>query len=350
MRHDNHSYQLIAGCLRDGTHSVGETTEWEQVIRVAAREDVLPWLDSHPKAPAEITDFLTGVQELNAERNSQLLREVESHAELLNRAGIEPVVLKGAAYLETGVYADPARRLVRDIDLLVDPAQSERAFELIQSTGYEPFVPNPSGLFLHHHPALTKVHAVPVEIHHRLGFGACNTLLSSAEMIGESRAVRLGAATVRVPSPEHLVCHLIAHSQMHHGSPSRIWPSLRDMHDLTLLAKRFRLDWGTIRERFRRHGQSSILDLHLLQVEKILRMPLPFEILGGPRWWYREALWSEPKLRYLDPIYLCSRMVLPKIRLTQRLLKHPVGRKYVFGTPFRPGFYKRLLTDLLQRV
>lgn len=349
MRHNTPHYELIASCLTGSPPSPGPGWDWDQTIHVAAREEVLPALLCRLEAPPEVTDFFEGIHELNADRNTQLLSEVQTHACLLNQAGIEPVLLKGAAYLLAGIYPDPSRRWIQDIDLLVHPSQSAQAFELIQSSGYEPFVPNPVGLVLHHHPALMKDGCIPVEVHPKLGHGACSTFLTASEIIRESTPLKLGSAVVRLPSPEHLMTHLVIHSQMHHGGHDRIWPTLRAMHDLVLLASRFNLDWDSIHARFRAHRKEALLNLHLRQVEKALRIPPPFELpRGGLRWWYRQALWSEPRLRYIDPVYSFSRIVLPKISVTRRLLKHPLGRKYILTTPFRAGFYKRFLSDIAE--
>ena len=348
MRHNNDHYELLVSCLT-GTPAVPASGwDWDQTVAVAAREDVLPALYGRLEAPAEVSDFLEAVHELNRERNQQLLDEIEQHACLLNQAGIEPVLLKGSAYLVSGAYG-ASERLLRDIDLLIDLTQSQKAFELIQASGYEPYIPNPAALVMHHHPALARVHRVPVEIHYRLGLGLCGTFLPASEIIASSSRVTLGQAVVRIPAPEHQVIHLILHSQVHHGPHGRIWPSLRAMHDLVLLSRHYRLDWESIRARFRAHRKEFLLNLHLLQVEKAMRVAPPFAIsANGPRWWYRQALWTEPRLRYIDPAYTFSRMISPKIKLVQRLLRLPIGRKYILLSPFRRSFYKRFLDEIFQ--
>jgi len=349
MRHDTPDYRMIASCLAGGCLG-GATTpnwDWEQTIHIAAREEVLPSLHGNLLCPPEIADFFEGIHDLNAERNSQLLRETETLALLLNKAGIEPVLLKGTAYLVTGVYRDPADRWLYDIDFLVSPLRSAEAFEIIRRAGYEPYIPDPTALVLHHHPTLEQADRIPVEIHHSLGHGACSRILTAAEIIDASTPFHLGRANVRIPSPDHLMTHLIVHSQMQHGSYYRIWPSLRAMYDLVSLGRHFTIDWNGIRARFRTHGKAAILNLHLMQVEKAMGTPPPFPLSrGGLRWQYRQALWREPRLRFIDPMYTCSRVIWPKIRLSWRLLRHPVGRKYVLSTLFRPSFYRKLFGDI----
>lgn len=349
MRHDTPEFRLIAAALSGNTSLPGPNWDWDRTVEIAAREEVLPALRARLSSPPDVSDFFEGVHELNAERNLQLLCEVESLSVLFNQAGIEPVLLKGSAYLAAGVYSDPAGRWLQDIDLLVDRRQSSRAFEIIRSSGYEPGAPHPASLVHHHHYALTQVHRVPVEIHHSLGQGACGAILTGGEMVSSSKGLRLGSAAVRIPSPEHMAIHLILHSQLSHGVYCRIWPSLRTMLDLVLLRHRFSIDWDEIRRRFRGRGNTALLNLYLLQIEKTLGVPPPFPIPGGGfRWLYRRAMWREPRLRYVDPVYTVSRLLLPRIRLAWRLLGHPVGRRYVLSKPFRMSFYKGLLTELVR--
>jgi hypothetical protein len=349
MRHDTPQYRLIASCLAGASYVPGPDWDWDRTVQVAAREQVLPALHAKLPCPPEISDFFEAIHLLNAERNRQLLSEIETLASLLNRDGIEPVLLKGSAYLVAGVYPDSADRWLQDIDLLVGPTQSGQAFEIIRRSGYEPYAPKPSALARHHHPVLTHIQRFPVEVHHSLGLGACSTFLTADEVVNASSPFRFGQANVHIPSAEHLMTHLIMHSQMHHGSYDRIWPALRAMHDLVLLGRRFAVPWDSVRSRFRSHRKTALLNLHLMQIENTMGIAPPFTVSnGGIRWWYRQALWREPKLGYLDPVYFFSRVFSDKLQVSRRLLKDPVGRRFVLSAPFRRSFYKRILADITQ--
>jgi hypothetical protein len=347
MRHDSPPYNLIVAALTGTAPDPGPDWDWDETMRIAAGEHVLASLCGRLPAPPDVTAFLDGIHALNHERNRQLLDELETHALLLNQAGLEPVLLKGVAYLATGVYPDPSERLLRDIDLLLSPGQALQAFDLIQATGYESCVPNPAALVQHHYPPLTRVQRVPVEIHHRLGQGDCASFLTADEIVADSVRLRLGRAIVRVPSPEHLMTHLIMHSQMHHAPQERIWPPLRAMIDLVRVDRHFTIHWDLIRARFRAHRKTTLLETHLLQVGEALGVAPPFAIPSrSVRWWYRRALWREPRLRYIDPFYTFARIVAPRIQLSRLLLRSSEGRRYVFGTPFRRSFYKKLLDGI----
>ena len=111
MRHDTPEFSLIADALTGNRElTLCPDWDWDQTVAIAAREEVLPTLAGKLSCPPDLSDFFATIHELNAERNRQLIGEIETLALLLNQAGIEPVLLKGSAYLVTGVYCDPADR------------------------------------------------------------------------------------------------------------------------------------------------------------------------------------------------------------------------------------------------
>jgi hypothetical protein len=134
---------------------------------------------------------------------------------------------------------------------------------------------------------------------------------------------------------------------MQNAPHERIWPPLRAMLDLIRVNHHFAIDWDKIRARFRAFGKTALLETHMLQVQKALGVAPPFPIPArSVRWWYRRLLWRETRLRYVDPMYTFARVIAPKFRLSRLLLRSSEGRKYVFGSPFRQSFYKKLLNGI----
>ncbi|HEX4769463.1 MAG TPA: nucleotidyltransferase family protein [Bryobacteraceae bacterium] len=129
MRHDSPYYNFLASILSgvapDTKVCARPDWDWEEFIRIAADETVVPTvsarlgeLDIRELLPREVSDFFAAYAELNAERNQKIIDEIEEIAALLNRTGIEPMVLKGASYLLTKVYENPAHRFILDIDCM----------------------------------------------------------------------------------------------------------------------------------------------------------------------------------------------------------------------------------------
>lgn len=358
MRHDSRYYNFLASVLA-GT--AAETSvlsrpdwNWEELIRIAADETILPPLSSRLRElglqsgiPSDVMDFLSAYAALNAERNQKILDEIEAAASLLNRAGIEPVVLKGSSYLLTKVYENPAERFILDIDFYVPEARIEDAFSILKGAGYAAEDSDPIAWAAHHLPALVHPDKIRIELHHSLGSARCGPLLPPNEIFERSRQFQLRSATVRIPHPSDLMTHLIVHSQIHHGGDQRVWPPLRVQYDLVLLNSRFarEIDWLQIRDRFRRNRFLRVLELHLLQVSTVLRMPPPFPLELGPlsrlQWLHRRILWRVPGLRFADPVFFFASATNVRPSLG-RVLRAEGGTRFLLTPHFVGRVWRKL--------
>lgn len=362
---------FLAACLDGSPEALARipnspARDWEGLIRAAAAEFVLPALyrrlgEVGLRPPAEIAEFLAAVEELNCERNTRILEEMWTIASLLNQVGIEPVALKGAAFLLTEVYPGRGCRYLCDLDLLVPHLRLAAAAEALEQDGYRQDGRDAMARFRHHYPQLQRPRAAdgsgsaPVELHHSLGHDLSRRILSAADVFRGSRVIERNGVRLRVPAPEHLVTHLILHSQVHHCYSERIWPPLRAIYDLAVLDRRFGpdLDWTEIQQRFGSCGQESTLLLHLLEVRRTLGMRPPFVFrlssIGRVRWFRRRALSWWPLLRFADPVYLASATLSRRIQFLTSVVSASGGLKCAFRTLFQPGFYRRLLAEIVLR-
>ncbi|MGH6920659.1 MAG: nucleotidyltransferase family protein, partial [Geminicoccaceae bacterium] len=152
----------------------GGTLAWESVIDLASRHLVTPvlWRGLADKGllddlPAEVRSYLEAVHELNGERNRRIADQLLEIATVLNRAGLEPVLLKGVAYLCDDLYGDPAARVIGDVDLLVASNQLAAAVGALAAIGYREIgLDDFSFATHHHHTPLARAHEVAaVELH-----------------------------------------------------------------------------------------------------------------------------------------------------------------------------------------
>jgi hypothetical protein len=334
---------------------------WEDLFQVANDEAILATLASlvqelgmDASIPPDVLDFLSAVKSLNLEHNELILKEVRTVARLLNREGIEPVLLKGTAYLAASVYTNPGARYLLDVDLLIPEAQLRVAVGVLSQNGFERDDEDRFGYFRHHHPPLRRPGSISFELHHRLGMGPCDAMLPAREVIEHSIVHELDDAIVRLPSPEHLMTHLIMHSQIQHPYNERIWPPLRAMYDLVLLQRRFgaALNWFGIEQRFRNAGKYGLLAMHLLRVHDSLDLELPFVPRLTPfmrlRWCRRTFLRRMPALRYLDPIYMFATVCQRRLRVFRKAVRTPGGLAHLAAQFLEPNNYCRLLTDVLE--
>lgn len=320
---------------------------------MATEEAVLPALSSHIPIPLppEISDFFSALKELSLERNRQILAAAEEIAQLLELRGIEAVFLKGVAYLLAGVYPDHSERFISDIDILVPQAKLPAAVEALRSAGYLESDPRPIASAGHHHTMLYRPDdsTYGVELHRSIGLAACEALLPAQEILAGAQPC--GGSSIRIPSPQHLLIHHVAHSQIHHEYHERIWPSLRGLYDFLLLTRRFNaLNWKAIGERFRRRAQYGTWALYARQVQATFHADLPFRIreswLTRARHYRRQALRAHPLLRRIDLIYIFRSSLLPRLRLLPYFAKVSGGKRYILRRFLHPAFYRHLAADV----
>ncbi len=358
-------HEFLRACLRSDTAEVytllrNPHWNWGQLFQCANQEMVLPALYSGLEEagtegllPSAVSDFLSAVASLNRDRNSAILTELEYAATLLNEIGIQPVLLKGVAYLAVGIYGDEGCRYLLDIDLLIAESDIDRAAEILMQNG---FVEDYTDLFAdtrHHRAGLRRPGSISIEIHRAIGLGPSASLLPASEVIERSSPWQLDSAQVRLPCPEHLMTHLIAHSQLQHSYDERIWPPLRATFDLVQLQHRFAdsVNWPNIENRFRKVGIYGVLALHLLDVRNSLGLEVPVTIrltgLLRLRLVRRQLLRKAPLLRYLDPIYMFSVLWARRLRVLRNALTTPIGWKRFLRRLLEARIYRRFFTDLV---
>lgn len=334
---------------------------WERLFAAAAHEAVLPALHGCTRElglsdslPSQVVEFLSHVEALNGERNEAILRELRLAARLLNQSGIQPVLLKGVAYLLSGVFDTPAARYLVDVDLLIPDPQIEQAVQVLQQNCFEADDNDPFARFRHHHPPLRRPGAIHFELHRTLAVGSAGSLLPVGEVLTAAKTVDLEGATVRVPCPEHMMTHLIVHSQLQHAYNERIWPPLRAMWDLVRLQRRFagEIDWSRIERRFNAAGQRPTFILHVLRVQEALGFTPPFAVGMTPglrlRWQRRQLLRRFPALRYFDPVYMFSTVLSRRLSMLVRVLRTPEGFGHLREEFLKPRTYRRFFQDIVE--
>ncbi len=205
------------------------------------------------------------------------LRALEHLLGVLAGAGICPVLLKGAGLVLT-VYAHPALRPMRDIDLLVSPAEFRPALHQLLDAGCrvthdEPF----TGAYetVTHHVGLLFRHGIEVlvELHHQwLSIPAQQGhLVSVDELRARGSAVRVGQARAYVLSAEDQVLQLSGHIAIH----SPVLEKLIWYYDVDRVIRGAGpvLAWETILDRAQRYCM-------VLPLQQVL--PIAVQHLGTP--------------------------------------------------------------------
>ncbi len=263
--------------------------DWEGIASVACDERVLPTLFSNLKGallldalPHEFREFLEAVNALNGIRNSEFLSEATLIATLLNRGGIEPVFLKGIAFLVTGLHGDLGSRWARDIDILVRDDEYGHAIRLLEDGGFRAITScDPS----HHHYSVLARHpeSPPVELHRRFGTRRSG-LLRPQKVIEDSAVVAFNGTTIRIPTIEHLLIHVVLHAENDSGPGLWIWPPMRPLYDFSQLVRTAgdQVDWLCLRRCFEVEQSEHVLQLFCSATEDVLGLCRPLGV--SPRW------------------------------------------------------------------
>jgi hypothetical protein len=279
-----------------GPYAAKATIDWQLLLWMAERERAasvvwrrLSALSPNPVPERFHADFTR--QSMVTEFSAKYLEQrTLDTLRAWNAAGIEPLLLKGAAMGLT-VFSTFSDRPMGDVDVLVDANQSQEAWEIARDAGWvwEPRLYPQSRYLGHHHlPPLyaRKGIDVKLEVHtaifvagHPFGFGD-QDMLRGATQIGHA------GARARVPSRASLLLHAVLHFAWSHTLVYGGWRTYRDIAALSATG----VDWGEF-ERWasdRRAASTSYWTLNMARrltcaaVDEGVLSRL--ERLASPRW------------------------------------------------------------------
>jgi hypothetical protein len=238
-------------------------------------------------------------QVLNRQRftAAQWLRwrlELRNIVQAFREHGIDLILLKGAV-LTSVAYPDPCLRSMSDLDLLVRPADVQRALRLIEAGGfgcpdYYSFL-HPGLIGIRCAPATAEI-AVPLQKSGTRAFVELHTQLESAEpaypvptamLWSGAENFELCGLTCRTLDKHEFLLHLIMHLSEHHLFEHGL-RSLLDVH-LWIERHHAQLNWQWIADQAARRGYAQWVYLTLRMVRDALATPVPdaaLTALGAP--------------------------------------------------------------------
>lgn len=206
------------------------------------------------RARGEANDVATkppAHQKLNAVgvRNLHMMHVLERIASVFNEENVPVLVLKGAA-LHLLLYSELNERPMEDLDILVHPTDLERAGKRLETLGAasgEPLVREDFCPRFHYEVefSLGRIYPVKVDLHVRpfrpLRY---SRLVPPDALWTRAQRVRVGQATIQVPSIEDMLIHLTAHAAIH-GCSQKKWK--RDI-ELWVEAFQNEINWDQLIE------------------------------------------------------------------------------------------------------
>jgi hypothetical protein len=149
--------------------------EWESVPTQAETHGMAPLLYVHLKAaevqlPRDVKRTLQGLVLRHREINRVRMRVLRDILSTYDDAGIQALVLKGAALAHL-VYPEPGLRPMSDLDILVPKAELWRAQRLLAESGFDAPLPSSRALPHRHLGGATRRTeglTIHVELHYKL--------------------------------------------------------------------------------------------------------------------------------------------------------------------------------------
>ena len=265
--------------------------QWELLIRQARRADLLSrlamLLDDAGRlgeVPVAPRAHLAAARNVALAQEEAVRREVWHVCAALKRAGVEGILLKGAAYLFAGLPAARGR-LFSDVDLLVPRGalpQVEAALMLHgwTTTHHHPYDQRYYRQWMHELPPLQHVSRQTVlDVHHAILPPTARLKPDSAKLWATSRPLA-GAAPLRLLAPTDMVLHSATHlffnEEFSHG--------LRDLVDLDSLLRHFADEpgfWESLAARARELDLARPLYYCLRYAKRALTTPVPAAVMAA---------------------------------------------------------------------
>ena len=223
------------------------SVDWRKFVALCSNHLILPAIylkfRSHgiiELLPADLSEYLKYIYELNLSRNNQILEQLEDLTIILNKSEIYPVFLKGSAHLLDELYSDHGERIMGDIDFLVPEKEYLKTVGLLEKEGYVNISPYPAYFEVeslkHYPPVFKEGFPAYLEIHqalteHRLSWFNPRIATTDKKTVKPFKGCY-------VLSDHYKIIHNFVHTQLHHGGHINGLVSIRDLYDLFLLSKR----------------------------------------------------------------------------------------------------------------
>ncbi|MGM4906865.1 nucleotidyltransferase family protein [Tardiphaga sp. 866_E4_N2_1] len=191
--------------------------DWTALIALANHTLTTPALIAFVRShratiPEDVAAYVKELHDRNAIRNDRLSAQLEESVLALNRVGITPLLVKGAAMLATSRQSDRALRLMSDLDLIVRPDQIQTAMTALAAIGYSVEFETDARHKKWYADLKRPLDVGMIDLHNEL---PGHSFLNQARdgLRSQLRMIHLGAANALVPSPELQALVLVMHDQ-----------------------------------------------------------------------------------------------------------------------------------------
>ncbi|MEI6207067.1 MAG: nucleotidyltransferase family protein [Desulfuromonadales bacterium] len=271
--------------------------DWQKLTEYANRANLTPALryalsekGLWETVPPELQEYLDAMHQFNTERNEAIFQHLGRLIQILNKAGITPLLIKGGAALATGLYPDPAIRFMMDLDILVPENVLMQSVSALEKQGY--YVPeanlttNPNfnpETCKHYLPLVHDDETAHVELHRTLLSDDQAALLPTEHVWRDALLCKSGQmkeVSFFIMSPTHQILHSIIHSEISHANYKAERLELRQLLHFAYLCKRHTdsTDWQQVQSQMNYEKTSQALRAYLYSAEMLLGVVTSFAL------------------------------------------------------------------------
>ncbi|MBT4640767.1 MAG: nucleotidyltransferase family protein [Deltaproteobacteria bacterium] len=265
-----------------------DSINWEYFVSLTVRHRVWPIVYRVLSSQNSIDipeEELSKLKQLNRKNSLKALAfsaETSRVVSEFNKIGIPSLLLKGVA-LAQQLYGDISLRPSRDIDLLIQPSQLQKANQVLKQLGYqhqyfdiEPFSPQQMRMLLkrnHHHNYKHPHRSVVLELHWKFKanfFGKFNEIEHSND---NSFSIDINNVQVKILNRRDNLLYLCVHGSLHG------WFRLRWLQDFVLLSKMMtKEDWKDLWKRAKDQEILHILIQGCVLAHSLFDIPITLDL------------------------------------------------------------------------
>lgn len=274
---------LLRAALLQGDRALESWNEWRRSVNI----DVIDY-GSHRMVPQlyrnlqrhgvkdPLMDRLKGVYRYYLYKNEILMHRIGSLLAAFKDAGIETMVLKGAALIQL-YYRESGLRPMLDADVLVHAHQAEQAMDVLARLQWQPLrYPQPR-------MRIPIVHSTPfedngrrqVDLHWHL-FWECFNASDDDDYWKDSIPIQIGGVQTLALNPTNQLLHTCWHGARWNEVPPIRW--VADAMSI-LAASSAEIDWPSLLKRAQRHRIILPVRDSLEYLKKTFDAPVPDTLL-----------------------------------------------------------------------
>ncbi len=277
---------LLQAALLGGDDAISSWLEWKKSADLANLDGgsarLLPLLYQNLSLHGVEEPIMERLKEeyVNTWRDNELLfYEIATLLRLFHEAGVEILLLKGAA-LSLHFYKDSGLRPMSDVDILVQPQKAEMAIRLLHQAGWKSAYESPEVLIPYRHAIeFSNEEGRRLDLHWKALWGEAQEANDDDFWEGSIPIETDGVPTRILNSTDQLL-HVCAH-----GAAWNDLPPLRWVADAAIImrAENSEIDWERLMKQTRMRRLMLPMSDALGYLRKILGANVPADVLATIR-------------------------------------------------------------------